>query len=317
MQVYQQDVVQTSPNVLFEHVFGDLAGVLVTFTGRMNRTANELTAIEHQFYRYPEERLDAAAALLAASESRRDAYYGVHLYQAPGNRRSDNAAPLVHALWLDEDDGTYPTTAPSPTAIVHSSRGRRHLYWRLSYPVDVDTAVAMNRRIAALADGDTGKAGKATVLRPPRTRNYKRSSEGDEVTSELADVAAWDPHVLDAELPQLPQASADSAPVAYDGPELHLGEYLDGVTVRYEAPDTLGRKFAIVCPWSSDHSGDDASGTYVGQRENGGLWFHCNHQHCVGRGWSDFRQIVRPVRALLIRIPKDNPTKLKRVRHHD
>jgi len=103
----------------------------------------------------------------------------------------------------------------------------------------------------------------------------------------------------------------------YDGPKVALVEYLDGVEVHYEVPDGLGVKFRIRCPWIDEHTAGADTGTYIGQREDGGPWFHCWHSHCAARGWPEFRQVVRPVRTLMVRIPKDNPAKLRRVRHHD
>jgi hypothetical protein len=87
----------------------------------------------------------------------------------------------------------------------------------------------------------------------------------------------------------------------YTGPELELAPYLQAVEVLGEVADSLGSKYAVICPWIAEHSGGDRSGTYVGQRADGGLWFFCNHSHCEGRNWREFRSQLRP-RAKMMNI---------------
>jgi hypothetical protein len=294
---------------IFEHVFGDAEGFLVTFTGRQARFErpdarhNELAAIRQRSFSYAGEAEQAAAYLLDESRQQRDAYFGTHLFREPSSRRAANAAPTVRALWLDEDEGCFPEGGPQPTAVVASSATRRHLYWRLAPPVAVEWAVAMNRRLAAWAEGDTGKAALATVLRVPGTMNYKRHLQVDPVTMQLtgASEAAWDPEALEQAVPEAPRpelgfASPGSKPyekTPYDGPKVELEGYLVGVEVLGELPDRLGKKFQIVCPWVESHSGGDRTGTRIGKRAGGGPWFHCDHDHCQGRSWRDFKRAVR------------------------
>jgi len=100
----------------------------------------------------------------------------------------------------------------------------------------------------------------------------------------------------------------------YDGPKVALVEYLDGVEVHYEVPDAAGVKFRIRCPWIDEHTAGVDTGTYIGQREDGGVWFHCWHAHCSERGWREFRRKVGRTRKVLIRRPSfaTNPTKIVR-----
>jgi len=294
--VYQR---LSRPEALFRHIFDEEQGFLVTFTGQQARFSrpdarhNELVGTRQRSWPYPTEVEEAAGYLLQEAAAQRDAYVAVHLFRRSGTRLAANAVPTVRSLWLDEDDGHYPEEGPRPTVIVASSAARRHLYWKLTQPVAVEWAVAMNRRIAAWAGGDSGKATLASVLRVPGTKNFKRHPQVDPVTMEITDAAAWAPEVLEQAIPETPEPlSARGLTDAYDGPEVSLKRYLERVEVLGEVADGLGRKFAIVCPWVREHSGGDRSGTRFGQRAAGGLWFHCDHEHCQGRTWREFKRAV-------------------------
>jgi hypothetical protein len=308
--------------MLFGHLFDDSGaeGYLVTFSGQQARFTNpdarpnELTQTYQLSWSYPAEASKAADHLIEEAQRERDAYFGVHLFKKANTRRAAHTAPTVQALWLDEDEGHYPEVGPEPTAVVASSSLRRQLYWRLTQPVSVEWAVDMNRRIATWAGGDTGKAGLASVLRPPGTANYKRHPQVDLVTMEISDLHPWEPEVLDQAIPVLatPSSSASLPRPPYDGLEVDLAPYLEAVEVIGELPDGLGAKYAIVCPWVHEHSGGDRTGTRVGQRANGALWFHCDHEHCQGRGWPEFRRAVRPQKHISIKFPRaagNNDTK--------
>lgn len=308
----------TPANCLFAHVFGeDTQGWLVTFTGQQARfnhpdaRPNELTDIRQKSFNYPTEVTRAAAYLVAESKRKRDAYFGVHLFRKSGNRRAANAAPTVRSLWLDEDEGCYPAHGPEPTAVVFSSDDRRHLYWNLSRPVAIEWAVGINRRIAAWADGDTGKAAAASVLRPPGTLNFKRSPKVDPVRVQFTGLESWDPEVMDQAIPELPEPPRPVRTESYDGPELELATFIDGVEVIGSVPDGLGQKLAIVCPWVQEHTGGDRTGTFVGQYETGPLWFCCHHQHCQGRTWRDFKREIRKTSVREFRVRRGSGHELR------
>jgi hypothetical protein len=309
LNVLYIDQSKTTPedfSLLCEHIFGDAGGWLVTFTATQARLVfsdarqNELCNIEQHSHQYPDATHEAAQYLLAQARDGRDCYFGVHLFREAGNRRSTNAVGAMTCLWLDEDEGHYPEIGPEPTAIVHSSECRRHLYWRLTRPQPAEWVVAMNRRIAVWAGGDVGKGGLVSVLRVPGTRNFKRHPKVDPVRLEVTGVpgGAWEPETLEQAIPPLPEPERNPLTLRghYEGPEVEILGYLEGVgaEILFEALDDGGRKFAIVCPWIFEHSGQDRSGTYIGQYADGALWFRCHHQHCGGRGWREFRRATRP-----------------------
>jgi hypothetical protein len=162
---------------LWEHLFEDLEGYLVTFTGkqsgRPNARPNELDDTRQRSWRWPAEREDAAAHLEAESREGRDAYFSVHLFRRPGTRKAESAAEIL-TLWVDGDGAQVPEDWPQPTAVVESSPGRQHFYWRLTQPIEPEKAAQLNRRLCYGMGGDRGKWCLGTVLRAPGTFNYKR-----------------------------------------------------------------------------------------------------------------------------------------------
>jgi len=162
---------------LWEHLFGDLEGYLVTFTGkqsaRPDARPNELDDTAQRSWRWPAEREEAAVYLDAESDKGRDAYFAVHLFTRPGTRRAESAAEIL-ALWVDGDGAQVPEEWPQPTAVVESSPGRQHYYWRLTRPIAPEEGAQFNKRLCYGMGGDKGKWGLGTVLRAPGTFNYKR-----------------------------------------------------------------------------------------------------------------------------------------------
>jgi hypothetical protein len=162
---------------LWVHLFDDLEGYLVTFTGRQSSRPgarpNELDDTQQHSWYWPAQAEDAADYLLERSRAGRDAYFGVHLFRRPGNRKAENAGEVL-ALWVDGDGAQVPKNWPQPTAVVESSPGRHHYYWRLTRPIAPEEAAQLNRRLCYGMGGDKGKWGLGTVLRAPGTLNYKR-----------------------------------------------------------------------------------------------------------------------------------------------
>lgn len=159
---------------LWKHLFGEIEGYLATFTGKQSGRQNDLEDTKQAFWSWPTGAEKAAAYLRRQSDAGRDVYFGVHLYREQGRRTADNAAEIL-ALWVDGDGARVPEGWPSPTAVIESSPGREHFYWRLTHPVDPQTAAQLNKRLAYGMGGDRGKWGLGTVLRAPGTYNYKRS----------------------------------------------------------------------------------------------------------------------------------------------
>jgi hypothetical protein len=171
-------MIQTNTTLeLWDHLFEDLEGYLVTFTGKQSErpdaAPNDLDDTKQRSWRWPDEAEDAAAYLEAESSRGRDAFFGVHLFTRAGTRKGKYAAKIL-ALWVDGDGAQVPEEWPQPTAVIESSPGRHHYYWRLTRPIDPQVADQLNKRLAYGMGGDKGKWGLGTVLRAPGTVNYKR-----------------------------------------------------------------------------------------------------------------------------------------------
>jgi hypothetical protein len=276
------------PEPLFHHLFRGDRGYLVTASSDLSVDDDW----EQRSWRYPERANEAASWIIEEAQRARDTFFCVHLLKTARNRQKANALEHVRALWLDVDEGHYPEEGPVPTAVVRSSAVRQHLYFRLCEPVPATWAEELNGRLCRFAAGDETKKCLSSVLRPSGTCNFKREKP-ELVVGYLTGVEAWEPAVIDQAIPPIPEPEAPPRPRGpYTGPELALAPYLQAVEVLGEVPDTHGVKFRIVCPWSREHSHGDRSGTRLGKRSSGALWFHCDHAHCQGRGWPEFKAEV-------------------------
>ena len=86
-------------------------------------------------------------------------------------------------------------------------------------------------------------------------------------------------------------ASPQSIPTEY---QTTLIEWLKkhNIPIRGERASTY---LFVDCPWEDLHTSDfGAKDTAVWEDKDFGFCFHCLHNHCEGRSWSDYRQAVAP-----------------------
>lgn len=157
------------------------------------------------FFEYPLRASAAADWCLESSGAGLEAFFCAHLLTA--RRRTKANAASVLALWADADDsprrrgGSLANEAPPPTAIVESSPGRAHLFWRLRRPVSPREAEELNRRLQVVVGADRSGWDLSQLLRPPGTKNYKYEPAPTVRLVELDQSVSYNPRELDLALP--------------------------------------------------------------------------------------------------------------------
>lgn len=160
-----------TPLTLWNHIFGDLRGYFALFTAERHSGSKGLFDVETTYYVWPEEASVAVAQALAEAKGGREVYYCAHLLTE--KKRAKAAAAPVLALWADGDGAKVAEHLPEPTAVVESSPGREHFYWRLSQPVAPEKAEELNKRLAYAMGADKSGWDLGQLLRVPGTRNFK------------------------------------------------------------------------------------------------------------------------------------------------
>lgn len=158
------------------------------------------------FFEYPGRAHAAAAWCLGSSEEGLEAFFCAHLLTGR-KRTKENSTPVV-ALWADADGGSLAEAFlsggggdPPPTAIVESSPGHAHLFWRLRRPVPPEKAEELNRRILIAVGADRSGWDLSQLLRPPGTRNRKYDPAPAVKLLELDEGVSYHPRELDLALP--------------------------------------------------------------------------------------------------------------------
>jgi len=87
----------------------------------------------------------------------------------PGAKKV-NSALTANVLWVDIDNRDDLESAlgelPAPSLVIDTGRGR-HLYWKLTEPIPIDTVEQLNKFIASQVGGDTAAWDRARILRVP------------------------------------------------------------------------------------------------------------------------------------------------------
>ncbi len=191
---------------LWRALYGSQRGLICVHSAlRPAPGSKRLSRHRSRFFEYPARARRAAEWCLANSEEGLEAYFCAHLLLAR-RRVKANAAPVL-ALWADADGAALPPDAPEPTAIVESSPGRAHLFWRLTRPVSPARAEELNRRLLVAVGADRSGWDLSQLLRPPGTRNRKYENAPAVRLLELDPDAGYHPRELEAALPPAPLAA--------------------------------------------------------------------------------------------------------------
>lgn len=201
---------------LWRHLFGGERGRLHLFTG--TRGGDGLEDVREAHFNYPKAADAAAKWALEKSEEGREVYFCAHLLTAP-KRIKENAA-AVHALWGDLDGAAAPNGDLKPTAVVESSPGRFHAYWRLTDSIPPRDAEALNKRLGGEIGADPSGFDLTQLLRVPGTANRKYPEDPVVRLLELDGGRSYSPADLDA---RLPSPSVEAPPPSEPSEAQHKG----------------------------------------------------------------------------------------------
>jgi hypothetical protein len=187
--------------MLWRVLFGSQRGLIGVHSAfRSAPSSGRLVGHRTAFFAYPGRARAAAGWCLGASEEGLEAYFCAHLLT--GSRRTKEYAAPVLALWADADGAPVPPEAPEPTAVVESSPGHAHLFWRLRRPVSPQKAEELNRRLIVCVGADRSGWDLTQLLRPPGTRNRKYADAPAVELIELDEGLSYHPRELELALPR-------------------------------------------------------------------------------------------------------------------
>jgi hypothetical protein len=204
----------------WRHIFGGQRGYLCIFSGYRGE-ADELGDCRTRYFEFPVKAEGAAAYATKESAAGREAYFCAHLLR--GRRRVKENAAAVAALWGELDGTEIPNGKLKPTAVVESSPGHYHVYWRLTDAIPPEVAEQLNRRLARQIGADSSGFDLTQLLRVPGTVNYKYPARPVVTLLDMQPRRAFVPAELDELLPPLSKNGhhagkdgAEEPPVALD-----------------------------------------------------------------------------------------------------
>jgi hypothetical protein len=209
----QQRTAELLDNILkfWRHLHGGHRDLLQIFTAKRDSDGTiDRATIKSKFFAYPKEAEAAAKWALEKSEEGCEVYQCSHLLTEP--RRVKENAAAVHCLWGDLDGAEVPNGELKPTAVVESSPGRYHAYWRLTDAIPADIAEQLNRRLAHKIDADPSGFDRTQLLRVPETTNYKYPDHPRVKILETEGSRAYPPKQLEEILPTFEEPEAAHEP---------------------------------------------------------------------------------------------------------
>jgi len=217
-------------------------------------------------------------------------------------RRAANVKS-VRALFIDTD-GFIPSAFHLPPSMVVRSFAGVHAYWCLSEAMPLHDFKDAQRRLIRHYGSDSKIHNLDRVMRVPGFLHRK----GEPFAVYLAEVANnhYTAAQILADVPPLPRP----APARRRERSLAAVDWstLDVVGIFAQAGfaprDLGGGKYAVICPWTGEHSHPD----FDGRSTSTVIWsdpatFHCSHAHCDGRRLADVLELIgyRPSEADILR----------------
>ena len=195
----------------WRHIYGGQRDLLQIFTAKRGSDGTiDRATIKSNFFAYPKAAEAAAKWALEKSEEGREVYNCAHLL-IEARRVQENAA-AVHCLWGDLDGTEVPNGELKPTAVVESSPGHYHAYWRLTDAIPADTAEQLNKRLAHKIGADPSGFDRTQLLRIPETTNYKYPDHPKVEILEVEGTHAYPPRQLEEILPTFEEPEGSHEP---------------------------------------------------------------------------------------------------------
>jgi hypothetical protein len=169
------EAVKTSDDIseFLTLLFGGETGYVYTATRNPRLEFDNPEYWKQEFFEWPNQ-ADIIVAHLKRASPEYDTYIAPALFSAPDSKKQ--FVKGANVAWVDFDSGLPSdlTNCPSPSAVVESSNGKQHWYWRLdSFESDIKQIERLNRGLAYMLGADVSGWDANQVLRPPGTRNHK------------------------------------------------------------------------------------------------------------------------------------------------
>src|SRR5215207_9727904 len=231
----------------WRHIFGGQRGHLCLFSGYRTE-GDKLENTESRYFMFPVQADEAARYAAQESVAGKEAYFCAHLLNA--RRRVKENAEAVATLWCELDGSEIPNGELKPTAVVESSPGHYHVYWRLTEAISPEVAEQLNRRLARHVGADTSGFDLTQLLRVPGTVNHKYPDRPVVRLLNLEPERAYAPAELGMLFAPLSrnghQADTDStgaAPVALDAERMKVWY---GAKPKFKADGRVDRSASLV-----------------------------------------------------------------------
>jgi hypothetical protein len=211
-------------------------------------------------------------------------------------RRAANVT-RIRALYIDTDGFIPESYHLAPTLVVRSFSGV-HAYWVLSDSMPLHDFRDSQKRLIQHYRSDPKIHNLDRVMRVPGF--WHRKGEPFAVTIASRTDARYTVAEVLAGLAHLPKRPAPRVARRTSLAGINWSE-LDVVDIfssaGFSPRDLGGGKWAVICPWTGEHSHPDFNGTttstVIWERTAGSpATFHCAHAHCDGRKLADVLSFI-------------------------
>lgn len=170
-------------DIYLDTVFGQQTGYVYVATKRTDG------GFSQDFYSYPNRRAELAARILGRYQEG-ETYICPSLFAIESGQKDQCLGSRV--AWVDFDanypNDHWPEGVPYPSAIVQTSSKRNvHAYWLLDTFLAASEIEEVNRRLCYYFGADISGWDANQLLRPPETKNHKRNTAVNLLTTGSGD----------------------------------------------------------------------------------------------------------------------------------